>query len=201
MSRNVGLKVIVWTKRDAIPGTTRGTPIRWTLDLAECPIELIQHTLRLLPPSDIYHFALTARRSYNSALPVLYRAVKLTYENQASLYDKIFRYDPCLAWVRDLQLGTSRPARRKGGLSPEASNGWDILSDGLIFATLPNLRSVDAWDHAAMIGWRTFLHVMSCLPNSMVAFSGRIRWASDVDSAWPETAEVRTALLELDRLW
>ncbi|KAI0744813.1 hypothetical protein C8Q76DRAFT_13533 [Earliella scabrosa] len=131
------------------------------------PVEILQYILTFLPKSsDVLHFAMTCHQYHEISTPYLYRVVTLTQSNLSAFFEKIASHDPRLALVQHLKL----------------FNAPDVLSDGKIFVTMRNLKSLTAAFPAVMHGWQTFLHVISCLPTTLVEFSGVIFKIEDTNA-------------------
>ena len=154
------------------PQTTKRTQI------VQLPVEILHYILTFLSEtSDVLHFAMTCRQYHEISTPYLYRAVTLTPTNLSAFFEKIASHDPHLALVQHLKLGSGPNGFMRTSDVP------DVLSDGMIFVTMPNLKSLNATYHAAMHGWQTFLHVISCLPTTLVEFSGTMFQTEDTNAA------------------
>ena len=119
---------------------------------------------------------MTCHRYHEISTPYLYRVVTLTQSNLSAFFEKIASHDPRLALVQHLKL----------------FNAPDVLSDGKIFVTMPNLKSLTAAFPAVMHGWQTFFHVISCLPTTLVEFSGVIFKIEDTNATLSSPVSIFT---------
>ena len=132
------------------------------LQLSQLPPEILQEILTHVLPCSVLPFAVTCRKNYSVALPILYRQVILSPATFNSFYNsKVASNDPSTIWVRDLELKYTP----RGIFDRTQATVDEIATLKSLISSLPMLTSLNIiscfW---RLGGWSDFSAIIQLLP-------------------------------------